>query len=212
MNSSSNKKEVEKSSKLQTMKKGSNLYVRFSIYHFNTLSKQTTEHSVSFMLLLQGRETNSSYLCSNSRMDNITPEVDAFCCRVARNVNSLLFRKSWINFSLTWGAAWISLSVSKNFIFKIKKKRGNNSLVKMLSQKDSDHIFHFHINIFHFWESSTMAHHCIFSMKNPNAISVSMPTCHFDKFTTGQLLIFWWIFWQDAEPFVSAASRLSCCN
>lgn len=158
------------------------------------------------------RETNSSYLCSNSRMDNITPEVDAFCCRVARNVNSLLFRKSWINFSLTWGAAWISLSVSKNFIFKRKKKRGNNSLVKMLSQKDSDHIFHFHINIFHFWESSTMAHHCIFSMKNPNAISVSMPTCHFDKFTTGQLLIFWWIFWQDAEPFVSAASRLSCCK
>lgn len=105
------------------MKKGSNLHIRFYIYHFNTLSKQTTEHPGSFMLLLQERETNLSYLCSNSRMDNITPEVDAFCCRVARNVNSLLFRKSGINFSLTWGAAWISLSVSKNFIFKRGKKK-----------------------------------------------------------------------------------------
>lgn len=113
------------------------------------------------------RETISSYLCSNSRMDSITPEVDAFCCRVARNVNSLLFRKSCINFSLTWGAAWISLSISKNFILKREKKRGKNSLVKMLSQKDRDYIFHFPINIFHFWESSTMLRHRICSMEKP---------------------------------------------
>lgn len=112
-------------------------------------------------------ETISSYLCSNSRMDSITPEVDAFCCTVARNVNSLLFRKSWINFSLTWGAAWISLSISKNCILKKRRKERNNTPVKMLSQKDSDYIFHFPINIFHFWESSTMLHHCICSMKKP---------------------------------------------
>lgn len=55
----------------------------------------------------------SPYLCSNSRMDRMTPEVDACCCRVARNVNSLLFRNNWINFSLEWGAAWISLSTAK---------------------------------------------------------------------------------------------------
>lgn len=47
-------------------------------------------------------------------MDSITPEVDGFCCTVAKKVNSLLFWNSWINFSLTWGAAWISLSMSRN--------------------------------------------------------------------------------------------------
>lgn len=55
-----------------------------------------------------------SYLCSTSRIDRITPEVEGFCWTVARKVNSLLFRNSWINFSLTWGAAWISLSISRS--------------------------------------------------------------------------------------------------
>lgn len=92
------------------------------------------------------REAISSYLCSNSRMDRRTPEVDAFCCRVAKNVNSLLFQKSWINFSLTWGGVWISLSTSKE---------EGNSPVKTLSQKDSDYIFHFAITIFHLPCSTT---------------------------------------------------------
>lgn len=62
----------------------------------------------------QGSKTELSYLCSSSRMDRITPDVDGFCCTVATKVKSLLFRNSWINFSLTWGAAWISLCVSRS--------------------------------------------------------------------------------------------------
>lgn len=66
------------------------------------------------LVLSRFSKVELSYLCSSSRMDRITPEVDGFCCTVAKKVNSLLFRNSWINFSLTWGAAWISLSVSRN--------------------------------------------------------------------------------------------------
>lgn len=79
------------------------------------------------------KQTALSYLCSSSRMDRITPDVDGFCCTVARKVNSLLFRNSWINFSLTWGAAWISLSASKGSRrrrrgkkkYRWEKRRGN---------------------------------------------------------------------------------------
>lgn len=87
-----------------------------------------------------------------------------------------------------------------------KKRKRNKGLVKPLSQKDSDCIFHFLSVICHGPPLQ------IFSMKKPKCHLCQLPTCHPDKVTTGQPLIFWWISWQDAEPFVSAASRLSCCK
>lgn len=79
-------------------------------------------------------------------MDSITPEVDAFCCKVARNVNSLLFRKSWINFSFRWGAAWISLSTSE-FYWKEEGKGGDSTASK--NSKSEGFRLHFSFSLAH---------------------------------------------------------------
>lgn len=41
------------------------------------------------------------YLCSDSWMENMTPDVEDFCWMEAKKVNSLLLRNSCTTFSVT---------------------------------------------------------------------------------------------------------------
>jgi hypothetical protein len=163
-------------------------------------------------------------------MDSITPDVDGFCWTVAKNVNSLLFRNNWINFSLTWGAAWISLSLSRSQERRAggtrvrkrreeeKRQRRNTeeerekgiwegieerSQLKCCVQGSTLHFsFPLPVNSFHFQVPLTTPYSHIHSMKNPEMLSlVTLPTCHFDKFTIDQRVIFWHEFWRDTEQF-----------
>lgn len=134
-------------------------------------------------------ETISSYLCSNSRMDSITPEVDAFCCSVARNVNSLLFRKSWINFSLTWGAAWISLSISKNCILKKEEKREKQHSGK--NPKSERFRLHFSFSHQYFSFLRVIYHAPPLHLFNEKTQVPSLSACPLVTLTSSQLVSYW---------------------
>lgn len=45
------------------------------------------------------------YLCSDSWMENMTPDVEDFCWMVAKKVNSLLLLNSCTTFSVICGGA-----------------------------------------------------------------------------------------------------------
>lgn len=74
------------------------------------------------------------YLCSDSWMEKMTPDVEDFCWMEARKVNSLLLLKSSTTFSVMWAGAWTALPTSGEW----KRKNSNQGTAcSPLSQSTS---------------------------------------------------------------------------
>lgn len=59
------------------------------------------------------RGLDMDYLCSDSWMENTTPDVDDFCWMEAKKVNSLLLLNSCTTFSVMCAGAWTALPTSE---------------------------------------------------------------------------------------------------
>lgn len=59
------------------------------------------------------RGLQTDYLCSDSWMENMTPDVEDFCWMEAKKVNSLLLLNSCTTFSVMCAGAWTALPTSE---------------------------------------------------------------------------------------------------
>lgn len=80
----------------------------------------------------RGRGLHMDYLCSDSWMEKMTPEVEDFCWMEARKVNSLLLLKSCTTLSVMCAGAWTALPTSEGE----KSKMGRNGETSKLLTGD----------------------------------------------------------------------------
>lgn len=145
-------------------------------------------------------------------MDSITPEVDGFCCTVAKKVNSLLFRNNWISFSLTWGAEWISLCTSRGQkgeagwrgeVWKTgaweEEENGVKSQVKLLRAQLASSSSS--VKSFHFLAEFITLHSYIHSTKTGKCYLCHHAHWSLWQVTVGQTVVLWHKFWWDSEQF-----------
>lgn len=154
------------------------------------------------------KQTVLSYLCSSSRMDRITPDVDGFCCTVARKVNSLLFRNSWVishSHEGLRGSLFLHLrgqgagrkgEGNKKYRWE-KRRRGiregkgrKRHTVNAPSGSQVSFPFALLVNSFHFRSATHHSWLTALKAKPGNTVPAIIPTCHFDKSTINQSVIF----------------------